>query len=223
MFFARLAFELSRLTPRLYEQALNRYFNELTMDKSNGYENIAKDFIEVRGKSVNGIGASSVRDWVKELSYGSVVLDLGCGTGIPVSKILIEEGMTVYGIDASPTLISTFQQNFPNTPVACESVEESKFFNLRFDAIVAWGLIFLLPGEVQAIVIQKVANSLLIGSRFLFTAPCEKVEWKDAMTGQNSKSLGGEAYRELISSSGLFLIEEFEDEGENHYFSTVKF
>jgi 2-polyprenyl-3-methyl-5-hydroxy-6-metoxy-1,4-benzoquinol methylase len=33
------------------------------------------------------------------------VLDLGCGTGIPNSKILIDEGMTVYGIDASPTMV----------------------------------------------------------------------------------------------------------------------
>jgi 2-polyprenyl-3-methyl-5-hydroxy-6-metoxy-1,4-benzoquinol methylase len=192
------------------------------MDKLNGYENIAKVFIEVRGQAVNGIGVSSARNWAQKLSFGSTVLDLGCGTGIPISKVLINEGMTVYGIDASPTLISAFRQNFPNAPVACEPVEESVFFNRRFDATIAWGLIFLLPEEVQPIVIQKVANALIIGGKFLFTAPCEKVEWEDAMTGQNSISLGGKKYRQLLSASGLSLIEEFEDEGENHYFSTVK-
>nr|WKN38854.1 class I SAM-dependent methyltransferase [Tunicatimonas sp. TK19036] len=192
------------------------------MDKLNGYESIAPAFIERRGKAVSGIGMLSVQNWAQKLSYGSSVLDLGCGTGIPISKVLVEAGMKVYGIDASPTMIGAFRQNFPNIPMACESVEESAFFNLPFDAIIAWGLMFLLPEDVQTLVIQKVGRSLLTGGKFLFTAPYQKIEWKDSMTGQSSRSLGREKYQELLSSSGLSLIEEFEDEGENHYFNTVK-
>ena len=152
----------------------------------------------------------------------SVVLDLGCGTGIPVSMALIDAGMTVYGIDASPTMVKAFQQNFPNIPVACEAVEDSLFFTRKFDAIIAWGLIFLLPTELQEIVIRKTANALQTGGKFLFTATGKQNEWKYAMTDQYSISLGPEKYKELLAASGLSLIEEFEDEGENHYFNAIK-
>jgi len=192
------------------------------MDKSNGYEQIAPIFIKGRGQAVDGIGKSSVRKWAQTLPAKSVVLDLGCGTGIPVSMVLIDEGMTIYGVDASPTMVKAFQQNFPNNPVACEAVEDSLFFNRKFDAIIAWGLIFLLPGEVQKVVIQKVANGLKTGGKFLFTATGKRNEWRDAMTNQHSISLGPDRYEELLAASGLSLIEEFEDEGENHYFNAIK-
>lgn len=192
------------------------------MDKSNGYEQIAPIFIKGRGQAINGVGTSAVRKWARALAKNSTVLDLGCGTGIPVSMVLIDEGMRIYGIDASPTMVKAFQQNFPNNPVACEAVEDSLFFNRKFDAIIAWGLIFLVPAEAQKVVIQKAANSLQIGGKFLFTATGKRDEWKDAMTDQHSISLGPEKYNQLLNASGLSLIEEFEDEGENHYFNAIK-
>lgn len=192
------------------------------MDKSNGYESIATRFIEVRGQGINGIGTSSVRNWARTLPPGSSVLDLGCGTGIPISKVLIDEGMTVYGVDASLTLINEFRKNFPTAPVVCEPAEDSLFFDRKFDAIISWGLIFLLSEDVQERVLQRAANALRRGGKLLFTAPYQQTEWEDIMTRQPSQSLGVEKYKELLAASGLALVEEFEDEGENHYFNTIK-
>ncbi len=192
------------------------------MDKSNGYESIAEVFVKGRGRAVNGIGTSSVRRWAKSLQPGSVVLDLGCGTGIPVSKILIDEGMTVYGIDASLTMTKVFHENFPDMPIVCEAAEESSFFNRQFDAIISWGLMFLMPVESQKILINKSAIALKPGGKFLFTATRIANIWNDAMTDQSSISLGAEKYKELILASGLSLMDEFEDEGENYYFNTVR-
>jgi cyclopropane fatty-acyl-phospholipid synthase-like methyltransferase len=191
-------------------------------DKSNGYEGIATIFIKGRGQAVHGIGASSVRNWARTLAPHSIVLDLGCGTGIPVSKVLMDEGMIVYGVDASPSMVKAFQLNFPNAPIACEAVEDSLFFNIQFDAIVAWGLLFLLTREVQETVIKKAANALHTGGRLLFTAPPSVIHWKDAMTELDSVSLGEKKYKELLSASALRPIEEFEDEGENHYYHSIK-
>jgi precorrin-6B methylase 2 len=42
-----------------------------------------------------------------------VVLDIGCGTGIPVTKILLDEELAAYALDASPTMSEAFRQNFP--------------------------------------------------------------------------------------------------------------
>lgn len=192
------------------------------MDQSNGYERIAVSFIKRRGQDVDGVGASMVRGWSKDLSTGSTVLDLGCGTGIPISKVLIDEGMNVHGVDGSQTMVRSFKQNFPNSPVACEAVEDSLFFNRKFDAIIAWGLLFLLQEETQAAIIKKAGIALGTGGRLLFTSPAQRLEWDDVMTGQRSVSLGRDKYVILLAESRLSLISEFEDEGENHYFSAVK-
>lgn len=191
------------------------------IDESNGYDSIADIFIKGRGQAVNGIGSSIARTWAQSFDKGSTLLDIGCGTGIPITKILLEEGLNAYALDASPKMIGAFRRNFPNIPVACESAEESLFFNRSFDGIISVGLIFLLSEQTQRVLVAKMAAALNPGGRLLFTAPPNKIEWKDAMTEQLSVSLGAEQYRELISSSGLSVVEELEDEGENHYYQAI--
>lgn len=192
------------------------------IDKSNGYDRIAELYINSRGRAVNGIGSSTARTWAQTFSKGSVVLDLGCGTGIPVTKILLESGLNVYAIDASPKMVADFKQNFPNIPVACESAEGSRFFDRTFDGIISVGLIFLLSEKDQQAIIPKMAAALNAGGKLLFTSPMEKITWKDAMTEQFSRSLGAEQYRTLLQASGLSIADEFEDEGGNHYFNGSK-
>ena len=97
-------------------------------DKSNGYEAIAADFINGRGRNLTGVGATEVADWARVLPAGACVLDLGCGTGVPVSLALIERGLEVYGVDAAPTMVAAFTDRFPGCPVQCAAAEESDFF-----------------------------------------------------------------------------------------------
>lgn len=192
------------------------------MDKSNGYEHHAETFIRCRSKGINGVGAPSVRQWARSLPPNATVLDIGCGIGLPISRTLVDEGLSVYGIDASLSMVQGFRQNIPNSPVACEAAEDSSFFDRQFDAIIAWGVLFLLPEETQEIVMRKMANVLSTGGKLLFTAPSQKMKWEDAITAIESISLGAERYKELMVASGLSLIEEFEDEGDNHYYHAEK-
>jgi hypothetical protein len=59
-------------------------------DKSNGYEEVAPAFIAGRGSDSAETGASDVADWTQTLPPEATVLDLGCGTGVPISQVLIE-------------------------------------------------------------------------------------------------------------------------------------
>jgi 2-polyprenyl-3-methyl-5-hydroxy-6-metoxy-1,4-benzoquinol methylase len=70
-------------------------------DKSNGYEEVAKLFMSDRDSLT---GVSTVRQWSRTLVRGSSILDLGCGHGVPISQALIEDGFTLYGVDASASL-----------------------------------------------------------------------------------------------------------------------
>jgi SAM-dependent methyltransferase len=189
-------------------------------DPSNGYEAIALEFIARRERS--GIGAATVRAWARSLNPRTSILDLGCGHGVPISAALMDDGFDVYGIDSSPTLTAMFRDRFPRAHLACEAVDDSNFFDRKFDAIVAVGLMFLLSADVQDRLILRVAQALNSGGRFLFTAPAEACTWKDVLTGHHSLSLGAEAYKVLLSDAGLALVDEYLDEGDNHYYDSRK-
>ena len=188
-------------------------------DQSNGYERIAEAFMRARTPS---IGPTVVRRWARTLPAGASILDLGCGSGVPISEALLEEGFAIYAVDASETLIAKFRERFPGVPVECSSVEKSLFFSRSFDAAVAWGLVFLLPPETQRSLIRKVARALNRGGQFLFTAPREAGTWTDGMTGLPSYSLGHEAYERELAAHHLRLVGTDVDEGDNHYYFAAK-
>ena len=128
----------------------------------------------------------------------------------------------MYGVDASPAMVTAFRARFPTVSVECSAVEESAFFARPFDGVVAWGLFFLLDAEVQCRLVARVAAVLPSGGRFLFTAPSQSCSWADAMTGRTSISLGYEAYRNALEAEGMSLVGTHRDEGENHYYFAQK-
>jgi SAM-dependent methyltransferase len=188
-------------------------------DRSNGWEAVAAQLIELRSPT---IGVSTLHRWIASLPVPGAVLDLGCGAGIPVSEALVNAGFDVYGIDAAPSLVAAFRQRFPTAHAACETVEDSPFFDRSFDAAVAIGLLFLLPERRQRDVVRRVADVLKPGGRFLFTAPVEGGTWPDSLTGRPSVSLGLDGYKAAIDDAGLTLVGEYLDEGENHYYDARK-
>ena len=168
------------------------------------------------------IGVKEVRRWARRLPRGSTVLDLGCGPGFPITAVLVEEGLQVFGVDAAPSLVAAFQRNLPGTPIVCQSVLATRFFDRTFNAVVSIGLMFLLKAEEQHRLISRFAEALVPGGRLLFTSPAEPAVWNDAMTGLESISLGAEEYRKLLGAAGISVAEEYEDAGQNHYFDACR-
>jgi 2-polyprenyl-3-methyl-5-hydroxy-6-metoxy-1,4-benzoquinol methylase len=188
-------------------------------DKSNGYEEAAEHFMRVRNPR---IGASIVREWSQTLPPRASVLDLGCGHGVPISQALIDQGFDVYGVDASAGMIAAFRQRFPKAHAECLAVEDSEFFGHTFDAVIAWGLMFLLQPDVQSVVIRKVAQVLNPKGKFLFTSPSQAVSWHDSITDCECISVGAERYRDLLQAEGLVVVGEQSDEGDNYYYLVSK-
>jgi SAM-dependent methyltransferase len=197
----------------------------MTVDSANGYEGIAELFIARRGTRLtvgDAIGAATIRAWAESLPVGAAVLDLGSGPGEPSTRVLRDAGLTPFAVDASPTMVAAFRARFPDVPIECNTVESSSFFHREFDAVLAWGLLFLLEPEAQAQVIEKVGRALKRQGRFLFTAPRESHEWFDAMTGRPSRSLGAATYERLLRAAGLLRVDEARDEGDNYYYFVEK-
>ena len=193
-------------------------------DKSNGYEQIAPMYIAGRGKRVRTfvVGVAQVTAWAEKLPARATVLDLGCGTGDPITRIFVDLGFNVYAVDASPSMVEAFHERFADVPVECAAAEESAFFGRTFDAVVGWGLFFLLDADAQRKLIANIAGALRRDGRLLFTATRQSCSWNDAMTGRPSVSLGEDGYRNAIEAAGLTLLGTAIDEGDNYYYFAEK-
>jgi SAM-dependent methyltransferase len=189
-------------------------------DASAGYEAAAEAFQAFREDA--RVGADAVATWARTLPSGAEVLELGCGAGVPVTEQLARAGCAVWGIDASPALLSRFRERFPQCQSVCEDLAASQLFGRTFDAAIAVGVIFLLSPDTQRQLICQVATSLAPGGEFLFTAPGSPARWNDILTGKPSHGLGTVAYATALDAAGLALVREFEDEGANHYFLARK-
>lgn len=165
-------------------------------DPSNGYEAVASAFICSRER--RRIGAGMIQGWSQSIPTGASVLDLGCGSGVPVSQALLAARLDVYAVDASAAMVAAFRTHFPTVPVECAAIEDSTFFGKTFDGVVACGLLFLLAEDTQREVIRKVAAVLRAGGQFLFTSPSQPCTWNDAMTGRASVSLGRLEYQNQL-------------------------
>lgn len=189
-------------------------------DSAGGYEDHARDFLRVRDQST--IGLDIVERWARALPRGASVLDIACGGGVPITRALIRAGLSVWALDASPTMVAAFRARFPNTPVECARVQESDCFARQFDAIVCIGLIFLLDETEQVLLIKRIAELLEEGGRFLFTAPVQEGSWKDTITGRESRSLGRAQYEAALQAAGFRLIGRYDDEGNNNHYSAER-
>lgn len=176
---------------------------ETVDDLANGWNQIAPDFMAIRQHSVIGVAVISL--WAKNLPVAANVLDLGCGFGVPLTATLISQGFSLYGIDASPVLLTELQQRFPQVLAKCATVEEADFRRnsfarakvatvmsdtATFDAVMAIGLMFLLPAQSQQLVIKKVAEVLNQGGFFFIQCPISTVLLARFVNRQGIKLLG---------------------------------
>ncbi|PSJ37413.1 class I SAM-dependent methyltransferase [Allosphingosinicella deserti] len=188
-------------------------------DCSEGWDGIAEHFMTARSE----VGVTIIRSWARDrLPTNAAVLDIGCGSGLPVARALVENGFTVFGVDASPRMIDAFRRHLPASESACEAAQDSPFFHRTFDAAVAIGLLFLLCADDQRRLIPRVADALRPNGRFLYTAPREACAWRDVLTGRMSVSLGAQEYGRILAASGLRLVGRYVDEGGNIHHDAVK-
>lgn len=190
------------------------------MDSAEAYEVRAHEFL--RGRDTSPIGTQVVDQWSHTFRRGATVIELACGGGYPISRILDAAGLQLWAVDSSPTLVAEFRSRFPNIPVQCARVQGSDLFGQKYDGAIAIGLLFLLSESDQVILISRVAEILVPKGRFLFTAPIQIGTWKDLNTGLECMSLGQGRYGELLRDVGFRVVATYTDNGENNYYDAEK-
>lgn len=183
------------------------------------YEAVATEFMRLRSPH---LGVAEVQSWAERLPGQAEVLDIGCGHGLPLTRLLAEHGFSLYAVEASATLAEALRVNVPSARLRCETVESSDLFGRQFDGVLAWGLLFLLTAQDQQALLAKLAAALVAGGSLLFTAPRLACAWRDQPSGHPSCSLGAVRYRELLANNGLLSEREYQDSGGNYYYECRK-
>ncbi|HEY0681987.1 MAG TPA: class I SAM-dependent methyltransferase [Steroidobacter sp.] len=190
------------------------------MSSANAYEAYAHEFLAARDRSM--VGADIVSAWAKSLPAGTDVIEIACGGGYPVSRALLEAGVNLWAIDASPALLEKFRSRFPSIPTQCAPALECDYFGRKFGAAVSIGLIFLLEESEQVALLHRFSEILLPNGRLLFTAPIETCSWRDITTGHDCRSLGHARYIQILQEAGFRLVGTRVDKGKNNHYEAQK-
>ncbi len=114
---------------------------------ASAYDLIAEQYALGRGRFDN---ATWLRQINESLSPTSRVLDLGCGSGVPVSKYLADRGHRVIGIDISPRQIELARLQVPDATFEVADMEQLSVDQYRVDGIVAFYSIYHVPRILHA-------------------------------------------------------------------------
>lgn len=170
-------------------------------------------------------GESKYQAWLGELRErvpeGCAVLDLGCGSGIPVARDLAAAGYRVTGVDLSDVQIRRAREAVPQAQFIRADVTAVEFAPASSDVVVSLFMLIHLPLEDQPPLLRKIASWLRPGGLLLATTGYR------AWTGADENWLGGgvpmwwsqadaATYRSWITEAGLSVErEEFVPEGDS--------
>ena len=109
-----------------------------------GYDLMAGDYHENRHIFGN---KKELEDFTSLLPRNAKVLDLGCGAGVPVTKFLVDSGLSVTGVDFSESMLNLAAMNVPEATFMKKNMTELDFKYNSFDGLTACYSIIHVPRE----------------------------------------------------------------------------
>jgi cyclopropane fatty-acyl-phospholipid synthase-like methyltransferase len=109
--------------------------------------------------------------WVDELAQlmapRARVLDLGCGAGVPATKLLTEKNFDVLGLDISAVQIERARELVPGATFEQADMVTWEHAPARFDAVVSFYALIHVPLHDQRTLLPKIRRWLRPGGYLL--------------------------------------------------------
>jgi SAM-dependent methyltransferase len=186
------------------------------------YDLIADWYASDRSHAERPAGVPEVTNLALTLPRGARVLDIGCGTGIPLTRVLLDAGHQVLGLDSSARMLNLFRINLPGVPLVRGLVQDGGLADESFDAAIAWGIMFHLTQPEQIKAIAAVSRVLRPEAPFLFTSGDAdgRSPLEGTMNGVVFRyySFRKDEYERILNEHGFTLVSVHADHGHNTYY-----
>jgi ubiquinone/menaquinone biosynthesis C-methylase UbiE len=109
-----------------------------------GYNAIADRYLAERRRASQDVHL--LDEFIERLPAKALVLDAGCGAGIPISQALSEH-FRVTGVDFSEAQIDLAKKHIPNGTFLCQDMTKLDFPDETFDGVCSYYAIIHIPRE----------------------------------------------------------------------------
>lgn len=145
------------------------------------YDGIADEFEAAR----DGFGERRFVDaLIAPLPVPATVLDLGCGTGVPIARYLLESGHRVTGVDLSSEMLRRARRHVPDARLVRGDLRSVRFRPGSFHAIVAWDSVFHVPRSEHETIYRRCRSWLRPEGRLLLSCGGSRWEGTSTMFGE---------------------------------------
>jgi SAM-dependent methyltransferase len=153
--------------------------------------------------------------FIGRLAKGAQVLDLGCGAGRPVAQHMIERGLRVTGVDASPAMISLCRERLPDQEWIVADMRQLAL-GRHFDGILAWDSLFHLAPDDQRRMFAIFAGHASNGTVLMFNTGPEHSESIGEYRGDPlyHASLSTAEYEALTARCGFDVLQHATNDAE---------
>lgn len=141
------------------------------------------------------------------LPPGGEVLDVGCGSGVPIAQYLLENNFQVTGVDAAPAMVEITSSRFPQGEWMVMDIRSLSLPH-RYDGIIGWDSFFHLDQAEQRLALDAFCRHLHQNGTLLLTIGDKAGEVLGTVDGQQvyHASLDPAEYQEILSSAGFAKI-----------------
>lgn len=138
---------------------------------------------------------------------GGQILDLGCGSGLPLARELADRGFAVTGVDGAPEMLELFRHNLPDSKAVLMDMRALSLGE-RFSGILAWDSFFHLAPTDQRGMFGRFAAHAAQGCALMFTSGPAEGEAIGELEGVPlyHGSLGADEYRSLLRAHGFRVV-----------------
>jgi len=119
------------------------------------WDNLAENYDE---RKIHPI-SDTLKKFIGHIPVKGHILDLGCGTGLPYTKYLVEKGFRVTGIDLSGEMVKLASRNIPEASFLQRSMTDM-VFKAEFDGVVSSFSMLLLSPDMFEDVAKRIHMAL---------------------------------------------------------------
>ena len=166
------------------------------------YQRHGERWAELRGNNL--VESSWIDRFCALVPAGAAVLDIGCGSGLPIASELILRGFDVTGVDGSSTMLALFRRNLPGASAHLGDMRQLAL-GRRFAGLIAWDSFFHLSPDDQRPMFSRFQAHAAPGAALMFTSGDAEGEAIGEMGGDPlyHGSLSAEEYRSLLDTNGF--------------------